>query len=675
MAIWFSLLTVGFAAGISDIFPSLVDVLLFVFFSAVRRQQALKAILALLRRLVETTVIMGTTALLVFLPSRLSSLLNARPQVGTEQPQWNGPGKVLLLPCRTSHSRLFPQKHSFSYWCLTVGVPVGFEGNAGGMVSVGRRSRQSLFSWLSSEAWLTVDAGDYLERGKSELGLRGKLDEYLRTQGADPAAYPHAYLVTAARFLGYHFNPVSFWYLYDAEKRLAAMILEVNNTFDERRMYFLTLDNGDDSARKNGRPAEAPTNTEEQGKENTHPQHHLFFNRAWSKDFHVSPFNSRDGSYTLAARDPFRPYSLPNTTSSSTTSTPTATAATATRITISNTITLLSATTRRPILRATLTSHPSHPAVDPCALTAAQRLRFLAAWAWTGLLTYPRILLEAGVLWLWRGGLRVWTRPEPLRGTIGRRADGAESALEPVVGRFLRDWVERRVRAPVVVRYFAPGREGVVMRSWAAAARVSGEEGEGESGGMGEQGEDEDGFELRVLSPVFYKRLVYYVDPLEGLVAEAEEGGTIWVSRPDLLHRLVSESNNNINNEKTAPARESVGYWEHAQFRMIQYLRTRSMRVGRPLESSNNAKAPRQPRPEDLATKDCSMPSHSCMDAYVWSHESPQGRATYRRWVLKLLLADRIALGDLPLLELQLFVGRACLAWLLSSAVKGIGDP
>jgi hypothetical protein len=101
-----------------------------------------------------------------------------------ETRHWNGPGKVLLFPCRTSHQRKFPQTHAFSYSYLTIGIPVGFEGNAGGMVSVGAKGKHGLFSWLFGppRGWFTIDAGDYLERGRAELGLRGKLDEYLRTQ-------------------------------------------------------------------------------------------------------------------------------------------------------------------------------------------------------------------------------------------------------------------------------------------------------------------------------------------------------------------------------------------------------------------------------------------------------------------------------------------------------------
>src|SRR4051812_23229539 len=58
------------------------------------------------------------------------------------------------------------------------------------------------------------------------------------------------------------------------------MVVEVNNTFDERRMYFMERKVGGGPASK-----EAVQN----------------FKYSWQKYFHVSPFNSRDGSYTLQA--------------------------------------------------------------------------------------------------------------------------------------------------------------------------------------------------------------------------------------------------------------------------------------------------------------------------------------------------------------------------------------
>lgn len=111
-----------------------------------------------------------------------------RLRSSAEQTQWEGLGKPLILPCRTTHTRMFPKVHSFSYSYLVVGIPVGWEGSAGAMVSSGFFPGQdSMASWLSAKrtrtkAWFHVDPSNYLERGNAHLGLRGKLDEYLRSQ-------------------------------------------------------------------------------------------------------------------------------------------------------------------------------------------------------------------------------------------------------------------------------------------------------------------------------------------------------------------------------------------------------------------------------------------------------------------------------------------------------------
>lgn len=155
--------------------------------AVIQHRQSLAALLrfALPRSALHVAVI-SCTATLASLFCWTALLLIAQAPDELETARWDGLGRVLLFPCRTVHSRLFPQKHSFVYSYLTVGVPVGFKGGVGGLVSiVSGNKKQGLLSWLWPEAWFTVDARDYLQRGGAELGLRGKLDEYLRTQVSD----------------------------------------------------------------------------------------------------------------------------------------------------------------------------------------------------------------------------------------------------------------------------------------------------------------------------------------------------------------------------------------------------------------------------------------------------------------------------------------------------------
>ncbi|KXX76500.1 hypothetical protein MMYC01_208085 [Madurella mycetomatis] len=569
----------------SALYPGLVNGILLISFVTIQQRHVFAVALdsILLQQTIKAAVGFLVIAFSLFRILRLKV-------VGTGQPKWNDREKVLLFPCRTSHSRLLPRKHSFSYSYLTIGIPVDFEGDAGGLVSVGIRAKPGLSSWFSSvlpvsSAWFSIDPGDYLEREKSELGLRGKLDVYLRTQGADPAAYPYAYLVTAARFLGYHFNPVSFWYLYDADKCLSAMILEVNNTFDERRMYFLTP--GDADNKQGGCPTSHQANETEDIQnhwKNSPSQANL--TRSLSKDFHVSPFNSRKGSYTLTASDPLYPFMQGKGP-------------------LSNTISLISSKGRCKLV-ATLSQQGA--ALAPCDMTWYQKFRFLASWWWVGFLTFPRILKEAFSLFF-RHKLHVWYRPEPLKTSIGRRADSTERQLERIFRRYLGHLVEQSA-APLAVKYIASGisqDSTQLMLSPAARDRA----------GTTEE------LEFKVLTPVFYTRLA--------------------LGRASLVLEL-----------------RNLG--EYAYFKIIQSLRTRPTRIIRPLTSSRQVAE----KAQTVDIRDCHM---SSMDVYVLTQESAHIRAAYQSCVLKLFAADRISFGVVPLLEVQRLFLQACFAWFLSSKI------
>lgn len=87
--------------------------------------------------------------------------------------------RPMIFPCRTSHTRLFPKKHSFSYSYLLVGIPVGWHGSRGSMISADTELENCS---IRKKAWFDIDSKDYLERGASAGGFRGKLKEYLESQ-------------------------------------------------------------------------------------------------------------------------------------------------------------------------------------------------------------------------------------------------------------------------------------------------------------------------------------------------------------------------------------------------------------------------------------------------------------------------------------------------------------
>lgn len=155
------------------------------------------------------------------------------------------------------------------------------------------------------------------------------------------------WLVTSPRFLGYKSDQASFWYSYTADGRLDLMIIEANNNFAERKVWVVpTADDHDTSG------------------ETTLKEPRRKFHQAWSKEFHVSPFNSIHGFYSISTLVSFPPERSLNAAD-----------------TIDITITLLTSQ-RRPKLVARVWS-VSKPLV-PSQVSALYGLVFIVSWCLTG---------------------------------------------------------------------------------------------------------------------------------------------------------------------------------------------------------------------------------------------------------------------------------------------------
>lgn len=304
-------------------------------------------------------------------------------------------------------------------------------------------------------------------------------------QGVDPALYPYAYLITAARFAGYSFNPVSLWYLYLGDKTLSAVVLEVNNTFDERRPYLLVR----------GRSPESSHPSDDQ---------RLQIKGSRVKDFHVSPFNSRTGSYSVETRDPLGP-GMNGFRG------------------IVVTITLNSSK-GQPKLVARLLS--DSPAVDPASLSLLSKSIFLARWSWVGFATLPRIFWQAALL-LYRLKLDMQNKPEPLVGTLGRHATSVEKSLELCFIKYL-EYLVRRSPSPVLVKYYTSGLMSRTEKIFTSPNCNN--------------SENANILELRVLTPGFYSRFIHYCNDLEAVTTALNIHKTISVDRPELLPCVFVET-------------------------------------------------------------------------------------------------------------------------------------
>jgi len=436
---------------------------------------------------------------------------------------------------------------------------------------------------------------------------------------------------------GYQFNPVSFWFLYNSDKHLLATILEVNNTFGERHMYFLTEENTELS----------PTNLSS------------LFIQHFPKEFHVSPFNPRKGKYELNGCDP-----LWNSKG-------------AEGVGLFMSISLHPSDPEDQTKLFTRVSCEERETIDPLTMSEREKFNFLLSWWWTGFLTIPRILRGAWDLYA-QLGLPVWYKPEPLKGTLCREATSTERKLEAIFRRYLRHFVEHAPEA-IKVRYVSGGitphneqeREEDVMFSRAARTRQAA------SGNPGVIQE----VEFRVLDPSFYTRVLGYEDTFAALVLELDSQ-TIWVSDPELLgyHAAVANGPQQISCRCCAPftAGPTTSYprlsWrERMCLMLIRQLREEPERIVRPMtdvqarvEGSKISKSGR-----NILDRVCgSRPSE--MDEYVLRCELSQSRASYLFYAVGTLVNNRLVFFLFAIFYAIVWLLEMCVKWLPQVTRKAV---
>ncbi len=141
----------------------------------------------------------------------------------------NGLKGPLLLLGHVVHMRLRPVKHRFVYPVFCVRCDMS--------------RLAELDRWwfgIGRFAPLSLRAADYGACDGSDPGtwIRARLAQAgLHAQGP-------LWLQTFPRVFGYAFNPVSFWFSYDDDAQLRALVAEVRNTFGERHCYLLGAADG-----------------------------------------------------------------------------------------------------------------------------------------------------------------------------------------------------------------------------------------------------------------------------------------------------------------------------------------------------------------------------------------------------------------------------------------------
>jgi DUF1365 family protein len=130
------------------------------------------------------------------------------------------------------HRRFAPVAHAFTYPVFMALLDID---RVAELMNRSRLTSHNRWNWAS------FDDRDHL--GDPARPLRERLVADAARHGIALPAGP-VFLLTHLRYLGYVFNPVSFFYCFDAAGHLRLVMAEVSNTFGGTHNYWLRPDPG-----------------------------------------------------------------------------------------------------------------------------------------------------------------------------------------------------------------------------------------------------------------------------------------------------------------------------------------------------------------------------------------------------------------------------------------------
>jgi len=159
-------------------------------------------------------------------------------------------------------------------------------------------AKKKWFFRLNKLGFVSFFRNDYFDAESSSL-KQSVIDRVAGFYRLNQQAVPEIHsvrMLTHVRYFNLLFNPVSFYYCFDAQNKLVAILAEITNTpWDERHSYVLPYW-GDGQTASFSTFDHATLSTEQRGE---HARQFTF-----DKKFHVSPFNPMNMQYDWTFNTP-----------------------------------------------------------------------------------------------------------------------------------------------------------------------------------------------------------------------------------------------------------------------------------------------------------------------------------------------------------------------------------
>lgn len=133
-----------------------------------------------------------------------------------------------LYECSVMHHRFAPKVHHFQHDIFMFYLDLDELEIVSRKIFLFGYNRRNIYSFRDAD-----------HEPAGENPLKERIISFLRQNGIDGGPFARVMLLTLPRVLGYVFNPICIYYVFDEQAQPLCAVAEVGNTFLEKKLYLL----------------------------------------------------------------------------------------------------------------------------------------------------------------------------------------------------------------------------------------------------------------------------------------------------------------------------------------------------------------------------------------------------------------------------------------------------